>query len=108
MTVLLKWLQHDAKALSAKKGWDAQSTDRRITHLTSEIGEVAKAFMLLNYGSDSPEGVEKLRKDLGDEIADVIWNLADLANRTGIDLTVAYTRKNADSWAREWGSSNDS
>jgi NTP pyrophosphatase (non-canonical NTP hydrolase) len=59
--------------------------------LTEEVGEVAR-IMARRYGEQSEKESDK-NKDLGDEMADVLWVLICLANQTGVDLTEAF-RKN--------------
>lgn len=59
--------------------------------LTEEVGELAR-IMARTYGDQSFKNNE-LKKDLGDELADVLWVLICLANQTGIDLEEAF-RKN--------------
>jgi NTP pyrophosphatase (non-canonical NTP hydrolase) len=59
--------------------------------LTEEVGELAR-IMARKYGDQSFKESD-MGKDLGDEMADVLWVLICLANQTGIDLTEAF-RKN--------------
>ena len=61
--------------------------------LTEEVGEVAR-IIARRYGEQSEKESDKA-KDLGDEMADVLFVLICLANQTGIDLTEAL-RKNLD------------
>lgn len=57
--------------------------------LAEEVGEVAR-IMARKYGEQSfKEGEEK---ELGDELADVLWVLICIANQTGIDLTEAFAK----------------
>jgi NTP pyrophosphatase (non-canonical NTP hydrolase) len=56
--------------------------------LTEEVGEVAR-IMARRYGEQSEKESDK-HKDLGDELADVLWVLICLANQTGVDLTEAF------------------
>jgi len=58
--------------------------------LTEEVGEVAR-IIARKYGEQSfkPSDTEK---DLGDELADVLWVLICLANQTGVNLTDAFER----------------
>jgi NTP pyrophosphatase (non-canonical NTP hydrolase) len=56
--------------------------------LTEEVGEVAR-IMARRYGEQSEKDSDK-NKDLGDEMADVLWVLICLANQTGVDLTKAF------------------
>ena len=58
--------------------------------LTEEVGELAR-IMARKYGEQSFKESDKDR-DLGDEMADVLWVLICLANQTGVDLTKALER----------------
>jgi NTP pyrophosphatase (non-canonical NTP hydrolase) len=58
--------------------------------LTEEVGEVAR-IMARRYGEQSEKESDK-NKDLGDELADVLWVLICLANQTGVDLTEAFQK----------------
>lgn len=64
-----------------------------MAQLTEEVGEVAR-IIARRYGEQSEKESDKA-KDLGDEMADVLWVLICLANQTGIDLEEAL-RKNLD------------
>ena len=55
--------------------------------LTEEVGELAR-LMARKYGDQSFKESDKNR-DLGDEMADVLWVLICLANQTGVNLTAA-------------------
>ncbi|WP_460637099.1 nucleotide pyrophosphohydrolase [Larkinella harenae] len=58
--------------------------------LTEEVGEVAR-IIARRYGEQSEKESDK-NKDLGDEMADVLWVLLCLANQTGVDLTAAFQK----------------
>jgi len=58
--------------------------------LTEEVGELAR-IMARRYG-DQSEKPSDAALDLGDEMADVLWVLAALANQTGVDLSAAFHR----------------
>lgn len=58
--------------------------------LTEEVGELAR-IIARKYGEQSFKESDK-NKDLGDEMADVLWVLLCLANQTGIDLTDALNK----------------
>jgi len=58
--------------------------------LTEEVGEVARLISRM-YGDQSFKESDKA-KDLGDEMADVLWVLICLANQTGVDLTEAFQK----------------
>ncbi|MCB0379916.1 MAG: nucleotide pyrophosphohydrolase [Flavobacteriales bacterium] len=55
--------------------------------LTEEVGEVAR-IIARRYGEQSEKESDK-NKDLGEEMADVLFVLICLANQTGVDLTKA-------------------
>ena len=57
--------------------------------LTEEVGEVAR-IISRKYGDQSFKETDN--KDLGDELADVLWVLICLANQTGVDLTDAFEK----------------
>lgn len=61
--------------------------------LTEEVGEVAR-IISRKYGEQSFKESDK-NKELGDELADVLFVLICLANQTGVDLTAAL-QKNLD------------
>ena len=58
--------------------------------LTEEVGELAR-IIARTYGEQSFKESDKNR-DLGDEMADVLWVLICLANQTGVDLTAALEK----------------
>ena len=58
--------------------------------LTEEVGEVAR-LMSRKYGEQSFKESDK-NKELGDELADVLWVLICIANQTGINLTDALEK----------------
>jgi len=58
--------------------------------LTEEVGEVAR-IIARRYGEQSEKESDKA-KNLGDEMADVLFVLICLANQTGIDLEDALKR----------------
>jgi len=58
--------------------------------ILTEVGEVAR-IMARKYGEQSFKELDK-DKDLGDELADVLFVLICIANQTGIDLTTALEK----------------
>jgi NTP pyrophosphatase (non-canonical NTP hydrolase) len=58
--------------------------------LTEEVGEVARLMSRI-YGDQSFKESDK-GKELGDELADVLWVLLCIANQTGVDLTAALEK----------------
>lgn len=61
-----------------------------MTILTEEVGELAR-IMARTYGDQSFKKSDEGR-NLGDEMADVLWVLICLANQTGVDLNEAFLK----------------
>lgn len=73
---------------SVGKGYFSPLTNMAV--LAEEVGEVAR-IMARDYGEQSwREGAA--RPDLADELADVVWVVAAIANQTGVDLNEAIAR----------------
>ena len=62
-----------------------------MAQLTEEVGEVAR-IIARRYGEQSEKESDKA-KDLGEELADVVFVVLCLANQTGVDLQEALDRK---------------
>lgn len=58
--------------------------------LTEEVGELAR-IVARKYGEQSFKENDK-GKDLGEEMADILFVLICLANQTGVDLTQELTK----------------
>jgi NTP pyrophosphatase (non-canonical NTP hydrolase) len=57
-----------------------------MAQLTEEVGDVAR-IIARRYGEQSEN------KDLGEELADVVFVVLCLANQTGIDLQASFDKK---------------
>tara|TARA_B100000927_G_C16354967_1_gene424933 strand:- start:542 stop:868 length:327 start_codon:yes stop_codon:yes gene_type:complete len=62
-----------------------------MAQLTEEVGEVAR-IISRRYGEQSEKLSDK-DKDLGEELADVMFVVLCLANQTGVDLSKAFFNK---------------
>ena len=62
-----------------------------MAQMTEEVGEVAR-IIARRYGEQSEKESDKT-KDLGEELADVIFVVLCLANQTGVDLQQAFDKK---------------
>jgi NTP pyrophosphatase (non-canonical NTP hydrolase) len=58
--------------------------------LMEEVGELSR-LMVRRYGEQSFKESDK-GKELGDEMADILWVLICLANQTGVNLTEALEK----------------
>ncbi len=67
--------------------------------LTEEVGEVAR-IIARRYGEQSEKESDK-SKDLGQEMADVLFVLICLANQTGIDLSEEFGKNLAKKTERD-------
>jgi NTP pyrophosphatase (non-canonical NTP hydrolase) len=62
-----------------------------MAQLTEEVGEVAR-IIARRYGEQSEKDTDK-NKDLGEELADVLFVVLCLANQTGVDLKESFDKK---------------
>jgi len=62
-----------------------------MAQLTEEVGEVAR-IIARRYGEQSEKESDK-NKDLGEELADVVFVVMCLANQTGVNLQEAFDKK---------------
>lgn len=62
-----------------------------MAQLTEEVGEVAR-IIARRYGEQSEKESDKA-KDLGEELADVLFVTLCLANQTGTNLQEAFDKK---------------
>lgn len=62
-----------------------------MAQLTEEVGEVAR-IIARRYGEQSEKESDK-NKDLGEELADVVFVVLCLANQTGVDLEKSFQKK---------------
>lgn len=62
-----------------------------MAQLTEEVGEVAR-IIARRYGEQSEKPSDK-EKNLGEELADVLFVVVCLANQTGVDLQDAWEQR---------------
>lgn len=89
-TMTIKQLQVEVDAWIRQYGVRYFSELTNTAILMEEVGEVAR-IMARNYGDQSKKATES-EKDLGDELADVLFVLVCIANQTGVDLSDAIKR----------------
>jgi NTP pyrophosphatase (non-canonical NTP hydrolase) len=102
----LNALQDHTQAVCDHFGWSKLSNHAVFMMLTEEVGEVAKAMRklegLAGEKNKDPGTIEARRNNLGEELADVLSYVLDLANRYEIDLEEYYTEKMQETLQREW------
>jgi NTP pyrophosphatase (non-canonical NTP hydrolase) len=84
-------IQNYAEDLCRKNGWLDRTPDQRFRYLISEIGELSNDLIKLNQSDNASED---LKRKIGHEMYDVIWNICDLANLLKIDLEKLSIEKN--------------
>jgi NTP pyrophosphatase (non-canonical NTP hydrolase) len=67
--------------------------------LTEEVGELAR-LMARQYGDQSFKASDT-KKEMAEELADVLWVLLCIANQTGVDLTQALQQSIEKKTARD-------
>ncbi len=88
-------LQRTLRQFAAERGWDELNTPKNLsTALVVEAAELAEIFQWM-----SPEASWRTHEDpalheaVGDEVADVLIYLVQLADRCQVDLAGAVGRK---------------
>ncbi len=88
-TLTLDQMQHTVDRWITTTGVRYFSPLTNMAILAEETGEVAR-IMARIHGEQSAKPGEKL--DLADELADLMWVIAAIANQNGVDLTEAFYR----------------
>ena len=107
MTATIEELQRQVQQLKDAKGFDVD-LEQRLAYLMSEVGEVATEVLKLSRDGNKDVGkmstveIDTVRKNLGMEIYDVMWNLCDLADLAGVNLEEAFRRKSRLNEGRAW------
>lgn len=81
------------------RGFDKQTVDHEFRMLVEEVGELAKALRKHNGGPVAEDSEDfKVRH----ECADVLWMLACVCNRLGVNLEEALREKEEHNKTRTW------
>lgn len=94
-------IQQDALDLCQRHNWPDRNPSQRFRFLISEIGELSKELLRLEW-EPSAEELATIKGNIGHEIYDIVWNLCDLANQLEIDLETAFQEKRAINEKRQW------
>ncbi|WP_439741317.1 MazG nucleotide pyrophosphohydrolase domain-containing protein [Bacillus pseudomycoides] len=79
---------------SKEKGFADTTIEKRTMYLMAELGELTEAVLRRND--------DNIKREIGLEMFDVIWNVCDLANKLEIDLEEAFQEKMEINRDREW------
>jgi len=93
-------IQEHAEDLCKKNGWLDRSPDQRFRYLISEIGELSNDLIKLNQPCND---IDELKRKIGHEMFDVMWNICDLANLLEIDLEKCAREKRHLNNQRDFG-----
>ena len=97
----IRTIQDNARALCVQQGWTDHNPSQRFRYLISEVGELSKELTRLEWNPEKHD-IAEIKRDIGHEIYDIVWNLCDLANQLEIDLETAFAEKQAINQTRRW------
>ena len=95
-------IQQDALDLCQRQKWPDRNPSQRFRFLISEVGELSKELLRLEWEPTADE-LTTIKRNIGHEMYDIVWNLCDLANQLGIDLETVFREKRAINAERRWG-----
>lgn len=100
----MEWqeFQQYVETFCEKKGFTNVSDEARYLFLMSEVGEMSKELLKLQWANE--EEKKDIKTALSHELFDIIWNTVEIANRHEIDLTQAFSEKMKINAGRSWGS----
>lgn len=94
-------IQRNAVELCDQQEWQDRTPDQRFRYLISEVGELSSELLQLEWNPTDDE-IAAIKRNIGHEIYDIVWNLCDLANLIEIDLEAAFAEKQAMNADRRW------
>jgi len=95
----IREIQEHVEDLCKKNNWNEKDVDQRFKYLMTEIGELSDELIKLKW---KDQNKDILKRKIGHEIFDVIWNLCDLANLLKIDLEKCGREKMELNNKRKW------
>lgn len=94
-------IQENARSLCEQQGWTDHNPGQRFRYLISEVGELSQELTRLEWNPTATD-VDEIKRNIGHEIYDIVWNLCELANQLEIDLESAFAEKQAINARRHW------
>ncbi|MFJ8530962.1 MazG nucleotide pyrophosphohydrolase domain-containing protein [Bacillus sp. NPDC094106] len=91
----LSEFQQYVSNFSKEKGFADTTIEKRTMYLMAELGELTEAILKRNDD-------DNIKREIGLEMFDVVWNVCDLANKLEIDLEEAFQEKVEINRDREW------
>ena len=92
-------IQDDAQNLGRKHNWTDRDPSQRFRYLISELGELSRELLRLEWGE---EDLEQVKRHIAYEMYDIVWNVCDLANQLDIDLEQHFSAKRQYNQERSW------
>lgn len=99
MSLTIRDLQQQSQEVASQ--FPNTSMEQRVMFLMTEVGEVVTEALYLS-GAHGEIDREAVKRRIGMEMYDVLWNLCDLANMLNIDLESAFSRKIEANRRRMW------
>ncbi|MFC0272528.1 pyrophosphatase [Metabacillus herbersteinensis] len=96
----LALFQKYVESFCKEKGFEGVTIEQRMLFLQTEVGELAKEVLLHPHTSINDR--DELKTRIGLEMFDIIWNVAELANKFDIDLEAAFKEKMEINRDRVW------
>ncbi|MCB0128386.1 MAG: MazG-like family protein [Caldilineaceae bacterium] len=94
-------IQDNARALCEQQGWTDRNPSQRFRYLISEVGELSQELTRLEWNPGETD-LSEIKRNIGHEMYDIVWNLCELANQLEIDLEAAFAEKQAINAGRRW------
>lgn len=88
----LKQVQEYVQFLTNKENWQGETISTRLHYLKSEVLEATQEIAAISLAKTEEEKEEHLN-NLGLELFDILWNVAEIANRYNIDLNDSAKQK---------------
>lgn len=99
----IREIQDQAHALCQQQGWTDRNPSQRFRYLISEVGELSKELTQLEWNPSATD-LAAIKRNIGHEMYDIVWNLCDLANQLELDLETAFAEKQGINTDRRWES----
>ncbi len=101
ISMTIQEIQNNARSLCEQQGWTDRNPSQRFRYLISEVGELSKELTRLEWNPAETD-LSEIKRNIGHEIYDIVWNLCDLANQLEIDLENAFAEKQGINAERHW------
>jgi NTP pyrophosphatase (non-canonical NTP hydrolase) len=98
-SVTLDEISEHVRVMHEQQGWPERSPQERMLYLVSEMGELSQALIGIN---DDALDEGRLKDAIGDELADIVWNVCAMAQTLKLDFNSAIRQKLVIMSRRKW------